>query len=87
MHSCTVQLIASYQKLFGIFFSEIILRTIFIIVLFFRSVSPFCRGVFVAVSCLCIPFTSQKLVNSCDVNSPPRSVRKALINEFISFST
>ena len=63
------------------------LRTIFIMVMFFHSVTPFCYGVYAVVNCLCIPFTSQKLLNSFYVNSLPRSTRKARIGVFVSFST
>ena len=49
------------QKFFGIFRFTNILRTMFIIVRFFRSATPFCCGVYAAVSCLCIPCLKQSI--------------------------
>ncbi|KAF5197308.1 hypothetical protein FRX31_013105 [Thalictrum thalictroides] len=63
------------------------LLTILRIVRFFRSDTPFCCGVYEAVSCLRMPCSSQKLSNSFEQYSPPRSVRRVLIFLPVSFST
>ena len=42
---------------------------------------------YAAVNCLCLPFTSKRLLNSFDGNSHTRSIRKDGIRVFVSFST
>lgn len=79
--TCTVQLTGSGHKVFGICFYESMLWTIFIMVLFFRSATPFCCGLYAAVNCLFIPFSLQKWLNSWYVNSPPLWVRTHLTYE------
>ena len=59
----------------------------FMIVLFLLFATPFCCGIYATVNCLLIPFSLQKSVNSCDVNSPPLSVRRHFMNVPVSFST
>ncbi|MFS7902852.1 hypothetical protein Hanom_Chr01g00016201 [Helianthus anomalus] len=56
-------------------------------VLFLRSTTLFCCGVYGAVSCRTISLTLQNSIKACDVNSPPLSVRKNLIFNPVSFST
>jgi hypothetical protein len=85
---CTVQFTASGKKFFVICFFDSMLRTIFIIVwFFFLSVTSFCWGVYVAVNCLWMSFSSQKCVKFYDVNSSLRSVRRRFMNAPVSFST
>jgi len=70
LNTYIAQVTASGQKFFGIFFSDSMLLTKFITVLFFRSATPFCCGVYAAVNCLLIPCCLQKSSNSCPLNSP-----------------
>ena len=85
--TCTAQFTASGQKVLGIFFSDSMLRTKFMMVRFFRSATPFCCGEYAAVNCLCTPCSLQKLLNSQDVNSPSRSVRNIFRDISVAFST
>ena len=77
-------LTASPHSSRGRFFSFNILHTKPIMVPFFPSTTPFCYGVYGAVSCFLIPLLSQKLLNALEVNSPPQSLLTLLI--FTSFS-
>ena len=45
-----------------------------ITVLFLRSTTPFCCGVYGTVRCRFIPACSHTLMNSAERNSPPRSI-------------
>lgn len=76
LRTCISQLTSSGYKLFGIFFTNIKLQTIFIMAWFFHSATPLCYGEYSAISYLSIPCSTQKLKNSNDVNSPPRSVHR-----------
>ena len=84
---CTVQFTASSQKFFEICFSDSMLRTIFMILWFFLSATLFYWGVYAAVNCLWMSFSSHKCVKFCDVNSPIQSVWRLFMNAPVSFST
>ena len=77
----------SPQRKFGTCMCLRMLLVISINVRFLRSTMPFCWGEYGAVSCLLIPESSQKDLNSLEVNSPPLSVLKFLIFAFVSAST
>ncbi|MFS7926021.1 hypothetical protein Hanom_Chr04g00292051 [Helianthus anomalus] len=63
------------------------LIAISIMVLFLRSETPFCSGVYGAVKALRIPCMSQKSLNSREQYSPPLSLRRDIIFMPDSFST
>lgn len=56
-------------------------------ILFLRSVVPFCWGVWICVKCQLMPWWSQYSKKALEVNSPPRSILRALILCPISVST
>jgi len=75
----TAQSIASAQNSLGILFVFNMLRVILRIVIFFLSTTPFCCGDVGTIKRRRIPFASQNSLNSLDVNSPPLSDLKDLI--------
>lgn len=66
----------SSYKVFNIYFLVSKQCTIFILVQFLHSATPFCYGVKAVVSCRLIPFSTQNLMNLFEMNSPPMYVHK-----------
>lgn len=83
----TLQVTASGQKVFDTFLVVSRLITIFMMVLFLLSYTPFWCGVYVVVSCLLILLLLHTFINSLFVYSPPWFVWRNLICCFVSFLT
>ena len=78
---------ASGQKAFDTSFSNNAALTMFMIVRFLRSATPFCWGVKAVVSYLLIPCALQNSLNAIELYSPPLSVLRHLMNNPVCFST
>ena len=81
------QCTSSAQYSFGKCFSFNILLTMSVMVLFFLSTTPFCCSVYLAVNCLCMPFSLQKRRNYFEIYAPPLSILKTFICCPLCFST
>ena len=78
---------ASPQNLAGMPFALSMLLAMATTVWFHLSTTPFCWGVYGVVSCRLTPSSAQYSMNTADVNSPPRSVRRARRGRPVSTST
>lgn len=85
--SYTTVAMASAQKSIGKLLLLSILWAISTIFLFFLSTTLFYQGVQGAVRSLLMPTLSQQDEKSCEVNSPPMSIRRALILSLVYLST